>query len=476
MHRQSLLIPAGRPGRSVPSGPDGSRWIFAAYLALLAWAPIPLGSNRPWSWAVLEAWVVLLAVAWLVGYARGTLSPGPVVRNSRAVLLCLGAWVAYVWLQLVPLPIDLLGLVSPEAARWHSAAAFPQAASMAPLTLDRYGTLDSACKSTAYALFFLLGLAMLVDRGRVRLVTYVLILSGTGQALVGAFTNLAGHGVSAGTFANRNHFAAYVVMCLSVGIGVLIASLSGRRTASAGEFFRDAVEWAISPKMGLRLLLVTMVIGLVLTRSRMGNSAFFISLMVAGVIGLLLSRRAPRSTVLLLASLVVIDLFIVGAYFGTERVVERIGQTTMRGEDRDELAGYAIRMWRDYPVFGSGLGSFAVVFPRYSAEGTVESYTHAHNDYLELLAETGLVGMALLGLVVVLSMGAALRAQRERGDPVMRGISFAAIMGVVALLIHSMADFNLQIPANALMFMQLLAFAWVSLHCKGDLEREPGAS
>lgn len=458
----------------MPSGPDGTRWIFLAYLGLLAWAPIPLGSNRPWSWAVLEAWVILLAIAWLAGYARGRFVPGPVLRNSRTVILCLGAWLGYAWLQLLPLPIELLRLVSPEAARWHIAASLPDPVAMAPLTLDGYGTLDSACKSTAYVLFFLLGLALLVDRGRVRLATYALILSGTGQALYGAFTNLAGHGVSAGTFANRNHFAAYLVMCLSVGIGVLIASLSGRRTGSAGEFVRNTIEWAISPKMGLRLLLVTMVIALVLTHSRMGNSAFFISLLAAGAIGLVLSRRATRSTVVLLASLVVIDLFIVGAYFGTERVVERIGQTTMRGEDRDELAGYALRMWQDYPVFGSGLGSFAVVFPRYSAEGTVESYTHAHNDYLELLAETGLLGIGLLGVVVLLSLGAALRAQNTRGDPVMRGISFAAIMGIFALMIHSTADFNLQIPANALTFMQLLVFAWVSLHCRGEDDRSPG--
>jgi O-antigen ligase len=382
----------------------------------------------------------------------------------------MGAWLAYVWLQLLPLPIELLSVLSPESARWHIAASLPQPVGLAPLTLDSYGTLDSACKSTAYVLFFALSLALLGDRGRVRLVTYALILSGTGQALYGAFTNLAGHGVSAGTFVNRNHYAAYLVMCLSVGIGVLIASLSGRRTESAGQFFRDAIEWAISPKMGLRLLLVTMVIALVLTHSRMGNSSFFIGLLVAGVIGLLLSRRATRSTVVLLASLILIDIFIVGAYFGTQRVVESIGQTTMQGEDRDELAGYALRMWKDYPVFGSGLGSFAVVFPRYSAEGTVESYTHAHNDYLELLAETGLLGIVLLGAVVVLSFGAALRAQHGREDPVMRGISFAAIMGIVALMIHSTVDFNLQIPANALTFMQLLAFAWVSLHCRG---REP---
>ena len=145
-------------------------------------------------------------------------------------------------------------------------------------------------------------------------------------------------------------------------------------------------------------------------------------------------------------------------------MVERITQTTAETEDRDEVAGYTLNMWKDYPVFGSGLGSFAVVFPRYSGDGTAVSYADAHNDYLQFGAETGVVGLSLLGLMVLMSFAAALRAQYLRRDPLMRGLSFAAMMGIMALMIHSAADFNLQIPANALTFMLLLAFAWISLY------------
>src|SRR5204863_10182740 len=126
---------------------------------------------------------------------------------------------------------------------------------------------------------------------------------------------------------------------------------------------------------------------------------------------------------------------------------ESIGQTTPQSEDRDEVARYALRMWKDFPLVGSGLGSFPAVFPRYSAEGTVLSYTHAHNDYLEFAAEAGVLGLAMLGLMVLMSFLVALRAQYLRRDPVMRGISFASLMGIIALMIHSSVDFNLQIPA-----------------------------
>jgi O-antigen ligase len=448
----------------VSRAPDGTRWIYVSYLALIVWAPLPLGSNRPWSWALLEFWVFLLALWWLAGVIRGRFDCGPMLRGTWPMLACAALWLGYVWLQLVPLPIGLLERLSPEAARWHIAAA-SEAMAAAPLTLDRYATLEAACKSTAYVVFFALSLALLGNGDRIRIATYVLVISGLLQAWYGAVDALRNfNDAASGTFVNRNHYAAYLVMCLSVGIGVLVASLSGKNSESWGRWLRGVAQWIITPKMALRLGLLVMVIALVLTRSRMGNSSFFISLLAAGVIGLALSRRATKSMVILLASLIAIDLLVVGTYFGTQRVVERIAQTTAETEDRGEVAGYAFRMWTDFPVFGSGLGSFPVVFPRYSAEATVGTYTHAHNDYLEFAAEVGLVGLSLLALMVLMSFAVALRAHYQRGDPLTRGISFAAIMSIIALMIHSAVDFSLQIPANALTFMFILALAWLSAH------------
>ena len=440
------------------------------YLALLFWAPVPLGSNRSWAWALLALWVLALALAWLFGAIRGRRTYPAVLREAWPALLCGLLWLVYVWLQLLPLPIELLQLVSPQAAKWHAAALAPAPPGMVPLTLDRYATLEAACKSTAYVTFFALSLILLVDRNRIRYAAYALIASGVLQGLYGALVSLQSLGnVAEGTFANRNHYAAYLTLCLSVGIGILISTLTGERNRSWKHFFQNLMQWMITPKMALRLGLVVMVVALVLTRSRMGNSSFFISMLVTGVIGLLLAKRATKSMVILLVSLVAIDVFIVGTYFGTKKVVDRIVQTTTETEDRDEVAGYAANMWKDYPVFGSGLGSFPIVFPRYSESGTAVAYTHAHNDYLEFGAETGVLGLGLLSLMVAMSFAAALRAQYLRRDPLMRGLSFASMMGIIALMIHSAVDFNLQIPANALTFMLILAFAWISLyHARAD--------
>jgi putative inorganic carbon (HCO3(-)) transporter len=443
---------------------DSAGWIFVFYQLLLVWAPLPLGSNRPWAWAVLEVWIFVLAAAWVAGRLRGNIPSSDPLRKAWPVLLCAAAWVAYIWFQLLPLPIDILRVLSPEAARWHLAAALPDVPFAAPLTLDRYATLDGACLSTAYALFLALSIALLDRRDRIQTAAFTLVLSGIIQAVYGTVIDTRRPGEAAhGTFVNRNHFAGYLVLCLSAGIGVLIGSLTGAKSASWKQFFRNVLDWMLTRRMVLRLGLLVMVIALVLSHSRMGNSAFFLSLLGVGLTGLVLSRRATRSMVILLVSLVALDLLVVGTYFGARQVIERIAQTTPQTEDRDEVAQHAIEMWKDYPAFGAGLGSYRAVIPRYTS-GTGSAYTHAHNDYLEFAAETGVVGVLLLGLMVSMSFLAALRAQYVRVDPLMRGISFASMMGITALLIHATVEFSLQIPAIALTAMLFLALGWISLY------------
>jgi hypothetical protein len=110
------------------------------------------------------------------------------------------------------------------------------------------------------------------------------------------------------------------------------------------------------------------------------------------------------------------------------------------------------------PVFGAGPGLHHV--PRYRPESIASYYDAAHND--RAIAARPSSSRGREGLLVTLP--AALAAQWTRRDPLMRGMSFACIMGVTAILIHSWVDFNLQIPANATLFMTLLALGWISLH------------
>jgi O-antigen ligase len=217
-----------------------------------------------------------------------------------------------------------------------------------------------------------------------------------------------------------------------------------------------------------------MVIALVMTRSRMGNTAFLSSLLIAGSAALILARHAPRSTLMLIASLIAIDIFIIGAWFGVEKTVQRIQQTTqVEIEERVEPTVYAADMVRDFPLFGAGPGTFYTAFTRYRGSDIKPFYDHAHNDYTEILVESGVIGAALVGSLPLWALLLGVIALSRRRDPLARGFAFAVVMGVCALAQHSTVDFNLQIPANAVAFVVLLAFGWVALYLDRASGRPP---
>ncbi len=427
---------------------------------------------------VLEVWAYGLMAAWLLAWALGQVEVPVPLRRAWPAWILLGFWLFLQGLHVIPMPASWVAALSPEAARMHAMASdLGIRQSTMTLSIDPEASRVSLLKSVAYAAVFFLTLALVSRRSRLLVLARVLVYAAVLNAIYAVFLHLgnvnedyfgtlvAQSDSASGTYANRNHFAGFLEMSLALGIGLLIAGLSDRRADTWKKFFRVTLDWILSPKMILRLALCILVIALTTTHSRMGNTAFFSSLLIAGTLGIALSRHAPRNTVLLLASLVAIDLFIVGSWFGVEKLAQRLEQTTAQDvRVREGPAGYTIPLIKDYAVFGSGPGSFHVAFPRYRPASVVNFYDYTHNDYIQFASESGIPGFLALGGFVAFALGAALRAQWKRRDPLMRGMSFACIMGVTSILIHSWVDFNLQIPANATLFMVLLALGWISLY------------
>jgi O-antigen ligase len=418
-----------------------------------------------------------VALLWLAGYARRETMPGPVLRASRPALALLALWLVYLLVQWLPMPADWVRELSPQAAALHAGADYLGPERPVTLSIDPHATYVFWLKSCAWALAFVLTLLLAHSRARITWLCLAIVASGVLQAYYGSLMHLMKldfevlgmpiqHAAQAsGSYVNRNHLAGLLEMSLAVGIGLMIGQLEDRPQRSWREFSRDVAVLLLSRKAILRLLLVIMVVALVMTRSRMGNTAFFASLLVAGAIGLALSRHAPRGTVLLIASLIAIDLAVIGTWFGVERTVKRITDTTVQQvEERVDPSVYAVKIAEDYPLFGTGGGTFYTAFTRYRGPGIDAYYDHVHNDYVQLLTETGVIGIALMGLFALGALACAVLAQWRRSDPQLRGVAFGVVMGVVAIGIHSTVDFNLQIPANAFIFVILLALGWVTLH------------
>lgn len=436
------------PPSAPPPAPRLERLLVGLTLATLVWLPLPLGSNRDWAVGVLAA------LAGLLGAGLGLLAwrhPAPLAPAQRAALPLLGlllaaqAWVALQWL--------------------------------AGLSRDTGATLQYLVLGLSYSLLFWLVVSLFQRGHRLRLLLWVLVLSGAYQAFWGAFKALSGSeglfvtpferatGSASGTFVNRNHLAGYLEMTLGLGIGLLLA-LRDRRPFA----WVQLLELLLGPKARLRLALVIMVIGLVMTFSRSGNAAFLASLLLVGGAYGVLDRRHRLRNGLILASIVLVDVLVVSQFFGLEQLKDRVlntrleatvvdGRVLQANEYRDDVLRAALPLVAERPLAGHGAGSFEAVFPRMAGPGIPLHYDHAHNDYLQFLIEYGLAGALPLAAFALLALGRALRPLRRRDDAFASGVGVGAAMAILALLIHSATDFNLQIPANAATFVVVCAIA-----------------
>lgn len=379
-------------------------------------------------------------------------------------------------LQSLSLPLELVQALSPAAAQLFELTAIDGSY----ISLEPGRTAQLALLSWSLWLFFIITLLLVDSAERIRTLFWVIVCCGVFQALYGSFMTLSGleydfiarketsRGVTTGTFVNRNHLAGYLEMCLAVGIGLLVGTLNKTRQRGWRNKLRHTLDTLLGPKTRLRIFLAFMVIALVLTRSRMGNSAFFIALPLCGILMMIMQRRLHKGAIILFASLMLVDFLIVGQWFGFEELAERIQSTSTVTETRDEVVRDSLLMLQDYPLTGTGLGSFYSSYPQYKGIDVRGFFDHSHNDYLEFASELGLIGFIPLALTVFLALGMALQVLYKRRDQLAKGVAFAAIMGVISLMIHSAVDFNLRIPANALLFMALLAFA----HIAKQLPRE----
>lgn len=180
------------------------------------------------------------------------------------------------------------------------------------------------------------------------------------------------------------------------------------------------------------------------------------------MLALFLMKKPPPMLKWLIVSLVVVDVAIVGAMFGIDKVKERIDATSFEGETRDDVVTMSIPLVKEVWLTGSGAGSFYTVFPKYHTNTIHLHYDHAHNEYLQFVIEYGIVATALLGLAVLYSFYKALFALRTRSDPMSQGLAFAAVMGIIAMLIHISVDFPLQAPATTVNFIALIVLGNLS--------------
>jgi putative inorganic carbon (HCO3(-)) transporter len=469
-------------------GQLADRLAFGGLLLLLFWLPLPWGSHRPWAEHLLvlcAALLLLLAAAARVpGGAPRPLPP----RYWWATGLWL-LWLLWVALQTVSLPPARLAAWSPAAAAIHAGVA--QAGWAGPLdtlSIMPAASIDALLLSLGYFALYLVVALTCNGRLRRRLLISTLVLAGLMQAVYGSLMTLSGAeigflvkktfypGFATGTFVNRNHLAAYLELCSAIGLGLVVADLKAGGAGSWRQRLSGWVDLLFSTKARVRIALAMMVIGLVLTRSRMGNTAFFAALCISGLGYVVLrERRLFLRALVLFVSLLLVDTLIVSHWFGLSKVVERIEATRIEQEQRPLVYRQIPGAVAAYHDSGSGLGSFAQAFMPFRSPDIGGYFDHAHNDYLEFLVETGVPGLVLLLLLAGVHLLHALAVIWRRRDRLPQGLCLGFVMASIALGVHATVEFSFQIPAVAASYVALMGLV---LSCSqrngGDARRRQG--
>ncbi len=415
----STRLQMERPPRapfSLPQPSPRPSAVLFGICALLFFAVLCFGAVEVWSLSILEAGLGLLLLAWAAGQVMAS-----EVRIQASPLYA----PSFLFAAVVAVQLGF------------------------GITAYRYATLVTCFEYLGYGILLFLTIQSLTGERSAKVVLLALTLFGFGLAIFAIAQDLTWngkiywlrtlhHGGSPfGPYVNHDHYAGLMEMLAPVPIVLSLGSLftGGKRAliAFAG---------------------IVMAGTIVLSQSRAGTASFLAE--TALLLGIVLSRRKNGRTAAALGAVCVL-VFSFVAWMATAALWHHF--TELQDWMRLAMTKDGLRMFWHMPVLGWGLGTFTSIYPQFRSFYTNLFVNAAHNDYVQVLVETGLIGFAAVVWFIVEVYRAGLRNVAGWNRDYSRALTLAAVVGCTGLLVHSLFDFNLQIPANACMFYFLCAVA-----------------
>lgn len=391
---------------------------------LLMFGPLAFGAVEPWSAFVLEAGAALLTILWLTRQW---------LRREISVL----------WNPLF-LPMAAFGVLIVIQIVFRVSA-------------YRHDTISEGMLYCAYGMLCFLATQNLLRSSQARKIAVILAVYGF---IVAAFALVQGvapngklywirqprmGGWIYGPYVNHNHYAGLMELLVPIPLVIALSRLAPEKERIAA---------------GVAAAIMTGTI--FLSGSRGGMIAIFVEL---AVLGLIVFRQRRSFRIVISAAAFVVVLVSLLTWLGGPEFTKRVASisteahTEVSGGMRLSIDRDSLHMFRRRPLLGWGLGTFPVVYPQFRSFYTNFFVNEAHNDYLQALAETGIVGFALVLWYIVVVFRHAVRKIAHWSTSVTGATTLACVLGFTGILVHSLVDFNLQVPANAALFYVFCSLA-----------------
>lgn len=435
--------------------------VFLAVCAAAIFAVVAFGAVDVWALGLMAIFVGLIGVLWLAEAK----SKGEFYFSMSALQLPLLGLIAIGLIQLLPLrggdvPAGLLSVPASGA-----------------LSLAPYLTRFAVVQLTIYFVFFAAALTFINNQKRMRAVVVTVISFGALWAFFGILQRLASldeiygvressQAITFASYVNQHHFAALMEMTL----GLTLSLLFGKATKADKRVF-------------LIVAAVIMGMALLFTGSR-GGVISFLAVLLFIVAANVVKKRTESSSdeggkkqgsyrrnfgLLVGAFAIILGLF--GAVImlgGDASLLRGVGLTTESGTDlsngRSHFWQTALKIIFDYPILGTGLDSFGIAFTRYDTWNGDLRVEQAHNDYLQILADAGILGFLCAASFIFLLFKRGLQVAAKSSDIFRRNTAMGALAGCFGILIHSLFDFPLRTPGNAYFFLIFAALATTTIN------------
>ncbi len=472
--------------------------IQSGLIFLLIFTPLAFGTVQGWSITIMEIVTLLMATAWFLKMIhQGELKFTRTPLNIPLLLFAL-----FILFQLLPLSPGVLNYLSPNTYKlyqntlpdYHELKNSDSQSSISQseigrskseirnpkseITIYSHATQVELLKLLTYIAIFFLVINNVYKREQIKRIIILMVALGFALSVLAIiqkfsstdkiywFQKLTKGCIPFGPYVNRNHFAGYVNMIIPLAFGLFALKISKFHASASRKFS------SLFSSLYFLYILVIMIAALFLSLSR-GGMLSFASTMIL-MLGLYLIRQKSRLRFIIIPLTVFLFAFIFLVSLDITPIMQRLStlfyqETDLSSEDRIAVLQDSLQIVKDYPVFGTGLGAFQYIYPKYraSSQNFGAYYDYAHNDYLQLLLETGILGFLLIAAGLLAFILTVLYKWGKRHDPFIKGLTICCLTGVFSMLLHSMVDFNLHIPANALYFSLLLGLTYSLVQCEG---------